>query len=83
MKKTRLNPVSKKQKIELQKRRQLKAQLIKESGGRCQKCGKLPDWRGLALHHEKFLSRGGGTRLDNVILVCYSCHSKKHNIKEV
>jgi 5-methylcytosine-specific restriction endonuclease McrA len=46
-------------------------------------CGKRPDWRGLSLHHKKKRSQGGKTSVDNCILICGSCHSMEHGIREV
>lgn len=83
MRKTGINPISDKQKTEIQKRRVLKAVLIAENGERCMKCGRLPDWRGISLSHIIPLARGGKTQTDNVELLCFYCHSKKHGIKEV
>jgi len=83
VKKNYINKVSKKQAIELKKRAELKAQLISEYGAVCATCGARGDWRGLSLHHKKFLSRLGETQFDNVELLCYPCHSKLHGIREV
>ncbi len=81
--------VSNKQKLELAKRKKLKRLLLAE-GPRdeagnplCWHCETRGDWRGLAMHHVAYLSRGGETLIDNNILVCYTCHSKIHGIEEV
>ncbi len=78
-----MKKVSDKQAKELVKRAKLRKELIEESGGLCMKCGKLPDFRGLSIHHIKKLSGGGVTRLDNLLLLCYNCHSKEHHLIEV
>jgi 5-methylcytosine-specific restriction endonuclease McrA len=76
-------------KEELARRRKLKAELLLEcptdDQGRklCPGCKKLPDFRGLSMHHVRFLSQGGVTLRDNVLILCYSCHNEKHGIKEV
>ena len=75
--------VSDKQKVELARRRKLKAEKLQDSDGLCQHCGKPPDWRGLALHHKVRLSQGGKTQFDNLELLCGQCHSEAHNIKEL
>lgn len=77
-----IRPISNKQKIELKRRQDLKAELIGEYGEHCMKCGRLPDWRGLDLSHIIPLSRGGKTELPNVLLECRRCHSIRHRIIE-
>lgn len=89
MKRTRINPVSDKQKVEIKKRQHLKAEFITEYGEHCMTCkDKYKDWRGISLSHIIPLSRGGKTTRANTLLECYPCHSKfeKHpelRIKEV
>ena len=72
----------------MSKESRLKAQLLDEQMGECGYhfcviCGRNPDWRGLALHHIKYRSRMGETQVDNVMILCYSCHSEQHGIREV
>lgn len=50
--------------------------------GRCVKCGKVPDWRGLARHHKIRRSAGGTDEAENIIFVCGICHSLLHGIIE-
>lgn len=76
-----MRKVSKKQMAELQRRRVLKAKLIADTKV-CGKCGQPPDWRGLSLHHKRFLSHSGKTEESNVELICYHCHSKRHHLVE-
>lgn len=77
MKRTRIKLVSDKQKGEVVRRRQLKAELIKEYGKHCMTCkDKNKDWRGISLSHKIPLSRGGETVRWNCILECYCCHDK-------
>ena len=80
MRKSRINPVSAKQKEELKQRRLLKGQLIIESGGRCQTCGGVGDWLGLSLSHIIPLSRGGKTERGNCLIEDNTCHTlfEKH-----
>jgi 5-methylcytosine-specific restriction endonuclease McrA len=76
-----INKVSAKQKTELQKRTELKAQLIKEHGEHCMTCkDKNRDWRGITLSHIIPLSRGGKTCRENCILECFPDHElyEKH-----
>jgi len=74
IKKTPINKVSAKQKIELAKRRKLKKELIEEQGEVCMTCGKAPDWRGITLSHIIPLGRGGKTTRKNCPLECFPCH---------
>ena len=83
MKKSRINPISKKQKVEIAWRVKLKRELIEEHGEICMTCGYNPDWRGISLSHIIPLSRGGATTRENCILECYLCHSKRHGLREV
>jgi len=82
MKRTRINPISLKQRKELKLRSKLKKELIEEHGAYCQTCGGTGDFRGISLSHIIPLSRGGKTSKENCILEDYSCHSKRHGIKE-
>jgi hypothetical protein len=49
--------------------------LVRRDGGRCRFCGSL-QW--LEGHHIMWWSRGGGTDLDNLCLVCTRCHKLFH-----
>jgi len=71
---TPLRKVSVKQRAELTKRRKVRAELAKIANGRCQHCGRLPGWRGLQMHHQRMLSQGGETSVDNCELWCAPCH---------
>ncbi len=72
-----INKVSDKQGIEIQKRQELKAELIKEYGNHCMTCSnKYRDWRGLSLSHIIPLSRGGETSRGNCVIECYVCHTR-------
>lgn len=50
-----------------------------KSKGKCMKCGKLPDFRGLSRHHLAHRSRGGNNSPENVELWCGVCHGAEHN----
>ena len=81
MKRTAIKRYSVKQGIEIQKRQQLKADLIKEYGEHCMTCkDKNRDWRGISLSHIIPLSRGGKTDNNNCILECGPDHDlyEKH-----
>lgn len=58
--------------------------LWKRAGGKCEKCHKLPDFRGLSKHEIKSRAQGGDpTDPDNCQLLCGNCHSEVHFIREV
>ncbi len=70
-----LNRMSDKQKAELKKRHDLKAQLIAEHGEHCMTCHDIKrDWRGITLSHIIPLSRGGKTTIENCLLECFPDH---------
>lgn len=54
---------------------QLKALLLRDGGCRMPGCGRT---RFLHAHHVVYWSRGGATDLDNLILLCGSCHRAVH-----
>ncbi len=83
MKRSAPRRVSAKQRAELARRTKLKRDLIAEYGNHCMTCGSNGDWRGLSIHHKKFLSHMGKTQIDNVELLCAPCHSQRHGIREV
>ena len=81
MNRTPIKRYSLKYRKELKKRRDLKAELIKDFGEHCMTCkGKNRDWRGISLSHIIPLSRGGKTNKENCILECFPCHEtfEKH-----
>lgn len=77
MKRTRINPISDKQK---ERNRQL-AQIKPPINGRCQWCGNLPDWRGLSKHHMQFRSDCGGDDISNLVWLCAICHIDEEHRK--
>lgn len=78
LKRKPINKVSKKQ----AKRNKELAKIPPPIDGKCQKCGGIPDWRGLAKHHLLFRSRGGKDNPENLLWLCGKCHSLAHNIHE-
>jgi len=62
--------------------KKLLKQLKERCCGLCEQCGSPGDWRGLAAHHKQFRSQGGEDSLENLIVLCGSCHSKSHHIVE-
>jgi 5-methylcytosine-specific restriction endonuclease McrA len=78
MKRTPINKISKKRKVEMGIEAELRAKLLEEHGGVCQQCGKWPDSYGLSLHHILFKSRGGKSVEQNCVLICRECHESAH-----
>jgi len=78
MKRSRINPISKKKQIEKGIEAELRAKLLEEHGGLCQKCGRAPNYFGLSLHHLKYKSRGGQSTEENCQLWCLPCHEGEH-----
>jgi hypothetical protein len=75
LKKSPINKVSDKQKVELKNRHDLKAELIAQYGEHCMTCHDANrDWRGLSLSHIIALSNGGKTCRENCLIECYICH---------
>ncbi len=54
-----------------------KARLIKQRGGKCQRCGSDKDYHGLELDHVTPLQYGGNNNDDNIALLCHRCHEGK------
>lgn len=58
-----------------------KAKVLKRDQYRCQQCGMAESvWSGadLQVHHIHPVKHGGGNSLENLIVVCNSCHWKLH-----
>ena len=53
----------------------LRQQVLERDGWRCQACGALEN---LQVHHIKFRSRTGEDTEENLIALCFSCHSAQH-----
>ncbi|NPC91210.1 HNH endonuclease [Bacillus sp. WMMC1349] len=55
--------------------KQLKEQVKKKCGNRCVVCKSKDN---LHMHHIKEYAKGGRTDLENLILLCASCHAETH-----
>lgn len=53
----------------------LKKQVYEKCDSKCVKCGSKED---LHIHHVIEFSKGGRTELDNLVLLCVSCHAEAH-----
>jgi len=57
--------------------RKLKSLLLARQGRKCFYCGKTYPSQQLTIDHQKPVSRGGKTSLENCVLACRICNSKK------
>jgi 5-methylcytosine-specific restriction endonuclease McrA len=78
-----LNRHSEKGKIEAMTRQEVWWELVQQSNGKCAKCGKFPDFRGLQMHHVIPSGKGGKTDTNNCQLWCGRCHAEVHGTREV
>ncbi len=78
----RRTPLKKQSKGQAQKQkiwRAVVAACVWRAKGRCEKCGNLPDWRGLQGHHIMPRSKGGVYAPENCLIVCANCHEALTN----
>jgi len=54
--------------------------LVNSLGGVCTNCGAVNN---LQLHHKVQLSAGGVDHINNLEILCKSCHNEKHNNKKL
>jgi 5-methylcytosine-specific restriction endonuclease McrA len=83
MKKSRINPISKKKQIEKGIEAELRAKLLAEHGGACMECGKWPTVFPFRLDkHEIVFRSQGGSPIDynNCVMLCRKCHNRRHGI---
>ena len=85
MKRTRIKPISAKEKARRRKWNELVLYLIQfRARGKCEECHRSPDFRGLQGHHIIKRSQGGEDTKENCEILCGRCHAiKGHNLKEV
>lgn len=57
--------------------KELRAKARERAGNKCEFCGGSPDH----VHHVKYPKRYKDDHLDNLVVVCETCHSKLHGIK--
>lgn len=53
----------------------LKKQVYEKCNNKCVKCGNIEN---LHIHHIVEFSKGGRTELENLVLLCPSCHAEEH-----
>ena len=81
LKTKKINPVSKSQKKKNTLLCEQRKILLSKANDLCQICNNLPDFRGLAVHHKQFRSKGGNHDLENLVVVCGKCHDELHGIR--
>lgn len=83
MKRSKINPISKKKAAQIKEEKEIRKQLNERSQGRCEECGEPDFWPGLHPHERVFRSHGGKMTLENSIVLCTRCHGKRHNINYI
>ncbi len=66
LKRSRLDPAS---------YEELRQQVLRRDGWRCQLCGALSN---LEVHHKEFRSQSGDDSEENLITLCAECHAQVH-----
>jgi 5-methylcytosine-specific restriction endonuclease McrA len=61
--------------LEEQSYRELRKQILRRDGWRCQLCGSMTN---LEVHHQQFRSHSGEDREENLITLCFNCHFSTH-----
>ena len=60
--------------------RKLRFEVLKRSGGQCERCGYRPWKRGVLQVHHKTYDNVGHETADDLICVCAKCHMELHSI---
>jgi len=55
---------------------QLRTEVLRRDGWRCQSCGTMSN---LEVHHKRFRSQSGHDSEENLITLCARCHARIHN----
>jgi ATP-dependent DNA helicase RecQ len=55
---------------------QLRNQVLRRDGWRCQSCGTMFN---LEVHHKQFRGQSGHDSEENLITLCAGCHARSHN----
>ena len=71
----RIMPKLSRQRLDPKLYEQLREQVLQRDGWRCQCCGARSN---LEVHHKEFRSQGGDDSEENLIVLCFSCHSLLH-----
>jgi len=58
----------------------LREHVLRRDSWRCQVCGSMTN---LEVHHKQFRSHSGEDQEDNLITLCFNCHSSLHRSRPV
>jgi len=56
----------------------LRQQVLRRDGWRCQSCGTMSNLENLEVHHQQFRSHSGDASEENLITLCVDCHHETH-----
>jgi 5-methylcytosine-specific restriction endonuclease McrA len=73
---TRVRPKRARLRLDLEMYEQLRNQVLRRDGWRCQSCGAISN---LEVHHQEFRSRCGDDSAQNLITLCTACHAVVHH----
>ena len=75
-----MNKTAYKRYLRTQNWQKLRFEVLKRSGGKCERCGYQP-WKpnGLQIHHLTY-DRVGHESLEDLIAICPRCHMEIHKI---
>jgi 5-methylcytosine-specific restriction endonuclease McrA len=83
MKRTMISPISKKKYKQISEEVVVRKALAERSGGLCEICGGNGFPFGLHPHEILFRSHGGEMSTENSLMLCQTCHAKKHGRTEI
>jgi 5-methylcytosine-specific restriction endonuclease McrA len=63
--------------LEEENYRELRKQVLRRDGWRCQLCGSMTN---LEVHHTEFRSHSGKDSEHNLITLCLDCHASTHGL---
>jgi len=63
--------------LEEENYRELRKQVLRRDGWRCQLCGSMTN---LEVHHKEFRSHSGEDSEHNLITLCLDCHASTHGL---
>jgi 5-methylcytosine-specific restriction endonuclease McrA len=73
---TRVRPKHVRLRLESQLYEELRNQVLRRDGWRCQLCGTTSN---LEVHHQEFRSHSGDDSEQNLITLCSACHAAVHH----
>ena len=73
----RIRPKQPRLRLEPERYEQLRQQVLRRDGWRCQTCGSRSN---LEVHHKEFRSQGGDDSEENLITLCTNCHENVHQL---